>query len=48
MTCGDDVDERIARLRPYAAAGFDEVYVGQIGPTTKCSSTPTGARCFPP
>ncbi|MFF0430905.1 TIGR03557 family F420-dependent LLM class oxidoreductase [Streptomyces sp. NPDC004327] len=32
VTCGDDVDEHVETLRAYARAGFDEVYVGQIGP----------------
>ncbi|WP_156723549.1 LLM class F420-dependent oxidoreductase [Streptomyces apocyni] len=30
--CGDDVDEHVAALRTYAEAGFDTVYVTQIGP----------------
>lgn len=32
VTCGDDVDEHAKTVRAYAEAGFDEVYVGQIGP----------------
>ncbi|WP_431683165.1 TIGR03557 family F420-dependent LLM class oxidoreductase [Kitasatospora sp. KL5] len=32
VTCGDDVQEHIDTVRAYARAGFDEVYVGQIGP----------------
>ncbi|MER7952247.1 TIGR03557 family F420-dependent LLM class oxidoreductase [Streptomyces sp. NPDC096079] len=32
VTCGDDVEEHVEAVRPYARAGFDEVYVGQIGP----------------
>ncbi|MGW6573882.1 TIGR03557 family F420-dependent LLM class oxidoreductase [Streptomyces sp. NPDC054945] len=32
VTCGDDVEEHLAALRAYVDAGFDEVYVGQIGP----------------
>lgn len=32
VTCGNDVDEHVATLRSYVDAGFDEVYVGQIGP----------------
>ncbi|MBB4986817.1 MULTISPECIES: TIGR03557 family F420-dependent LLM class oxidoreductase [Streptomyces] len=32
VTCGDDVDEHVETVRAYAQAGFDEVYVGQIGP----------------
>lgn len=32
MVCGDDVDEHVAAVKAYPEAGFDEVYVGQIGP----------------
>ncbi|MBO1413449.1 TIGR03557 family F420-dependent LLM class oxidoreductase [Streptomyces sp. FH025] len=31
VTCGDDPQEHADRLRSYVGAGFDEVYVGQIG-----------------
>jgi G6PDH family F420-dependent oxidoreductase len=30
--CGDDVDEHVAAVQAYVDAGFDEVYVNQIGP----------------
>ncbi|MFE2350226.1 TIGR03557 family F420-dependent LLM class oxidoreductase [Kitasatospora cineracea] len=32
VTCGDDVDAHVEAVRAYERAGFDEVYVGQIGP----------------
>ncbi|MEU6985659.1 TIGR03557 family F420-dependent LLM class oxidoreductase [Streptomyces sp. NPDC046324] len=32
VPCGNDADEHIAAIRAYVDAGFDEVYVGQIGP----------------
>ncbi|MEV6782343.1 TIGR03557 family F420-dependent LLM class oxidoreductase [Streptomyces sp. NPDC051098] len=32
VTCGDDVDEHVKTVGAYAKAGFDEVYVNQIGP----------------
>ncbi|MFE9426980.1 TIGR03557 family F420-dependent LLM class oxidoreductase [Kitasatospora sp. NPDC006697] len=32
VTCGADADEHAQTVRAYAEAGFDEVYVGQIGP----------------
>ncbi|MEF3112052.1 LLM class F420-dependent oxidoreductase [Streptomyces chrestomyceticus] len=32
VTCGDDVDAHVAALQAYAEAGFDTVYVNQIGP----------------
>ncbi|MDI3418375.1 LLM class F420-dependent oxidoreductase [Streptomyces luteolus] len=31
MTCGDDLDEHLSSVRAYEDAGFDEVYIGQIG-----------------
>ncbi|HZF88168.1 LLM class F420-dependent oxidoreductase [Streptomyces sp.] len=30
--CGDDVDEHVAALTAFADAGFDTIYVNQIGP----------------
>ncbi|MFD0318287.1 LLM class F420-dependent oxidoreductase [Streptomyces flavalbus] len=30
--CGDDVDEHVGALNAFAEAGFDRVYVNQIGP----------------
>ncbi|MFD8567935.1 TIGR03557 family F420-dependent LLM class oxidoreductase [Streptomyces sp. NPDC059639] len=32
MVCGADVDEHVGAVAAYVDAGFDEVYVGQIGP----------------
>lgn len=32
VTCGDDVDAHVAALKEYVDAGFDRVYVNQIGP----------------
>jgi hypothetical protein len=32
VPCGPDPDKHAAAIRAYADAGFDEVYVGQIGP----------------
>ncbi|MFB8172592.1 TIGR03557 family F420-dependent LLM class oxidoreductase [Kitasatospora purpeofusca] len=32
VTCGDEVEEHVETVRAYTRAGFDEVYVGQIGP----------------
>jgi G6PDH family F420-dependent oxidoreductase len=32
VVCGDDADEHTEAVRAYAEAGFDEVYVNQIGP----------------
>ncbi len=30
--CGDDVDEHVAALTAFDEAGFDRIYVNQIGP----------------
>lgn len=32
MACGPDLDEHVAALRAYVDAGYDEVYVAQVGP----------------
>ena len=32
VVCGDDVDQHVATLTEFADAGFDRVYVNQIGP----------------
>ncbi|MFJ9037014.1 TIGR03557 family F420-dependent LLM class oxidoreductase [Streptomyces sp. NPDC102406] len=32
VVCGDDKDEHVRAVREFADAGFDEVYVNQIGP----------------
>jgi G6PDH family F420-dependent oxidoreductase len=32
VVCGPDVDRHVAALQAYADAGFDELYVNQIGP----------------
>jgi len=32
VTCGADVDEHVAAVQEYIDAGFDEVYVSQMGP----------------
>jgi G6PDH family F420-dependent oxidoreductase len=32
LTCGADPDEHVAAIQPYVDAGFDEIYINQIGP----------------
>jgi G6PDH family F420-dependent oxidoreductase len=32
LPCGPDLDEHISKLKEYAEAGFDELYISQIGP----------------
>jgi G6PDH family F420-dependent oxidoreductase len=34
MPCGPDVDHHIEMLRQYVDAGYDELYVSQVGPTS--------------
>jgi G6PDH family F420-dependent oxidoreductase len=33
--CGPDVEEHVTKLREYVDAGFDELYISQMGPTSK-------------
>lgn len=35
MACGPDLDEHVEKLLAYAEAGFDELYVSQVGPTSQ-------------
>lgn len=32
VPCGQDVDQHVAAIKEYADAGFDELYINQIGP----------------
>ncbi|MGH2884733.1 MAG: LLM class flavin-dependent oxidoreductase, partial [Solirubrobacteraceae bacterium] len=32
VPCGPDVDRHVAAIKEYADAGFDELYINQIGP----------------
>jgi hypothetical protein len=32
VVCGPDIDEHIAKIEEFARAGFDHVYVHQVGP----------------
>lgn len=32
LVCGDDLDAHVAAVREYLDAGYDEVYINQIGP----------------
>jgi G6PDH family F420-dependent oxidoreductase len=34
VPCGDDVEEHVKQLQEYVDAGYDEVYVSQMGPTS--------------
>jgi hypothetical protein len=35
FTCGPDPEQHLQQLRSYVDAGYDEVYVQQIGPEQK-------------
>lgn len=35
ITCGPDADEYLEKIKFYASAGFDHVYLHQIGPDQK-------------
>jgi G6PDH family F420-dependent oxidoreductase len=32
VTCGNDPDEHVEAVKPYVEAGFDEIYIAQMGP----------------
>ena len=32
VPCGPDLDQHVEMIRKYADAGFDELYIQQIGP----------------
>jgi hypothetical protein len=32
VVCGNGIDSHVAAVQKYVDAGYDEVYVGQIGP----------------
>lgn len=35
MPCGDDPEEHITAVQRYVDAGYDEVYISQVGPTSQ-------------
>jgi len=35
VICGDDVDEHLAKIKKYADAGFDHIYIHQVGADQK-------------
>lgn len=47
VTCGDDVEEHVAGLRSFADAGFDEVFVGQMGGSHEEFFRAYGQRVLP-
>lgn len=47
IVCGPDVDRHVAALQAYADAGFDELYVNQIGPDQDAFFTAYQERVLP-
>ncbi|GAA2001913.1 hypothetical protein GCM10009838_79750 [Catenulispora subtropica] len=47
FTCGDDPGRHVAAIQRYVDAGFDEVYISQIGPRYKDFFTAYGERILP-
>jgi G6PDH family F420-dependent oxidoreductase len=47
MPCGPDVDRHVAAIAAYAEAGFDELYVNQIGPDQDAFFTAYRDRVLP-
>ena len=45
--CGPDPDVHAGAVRAYTEAGFDEVYIGQVGGECEGSSSSTRTRCCP-
>lgn len=48
VPAGPDLQEHVKAFAPFADAGFDTVYVANMGPATKRCSSSTGLRSFPP
>jgi G6PDH family F420-dependent oxidoreductase len=47
VVCGPDVERHVAKLQEYADAGFDELYVNQIGPDQDAFFTAYRERVLP-
>ncbi len=47
VPCGDDVEEHVSAVRAYVDAGFEEVYVGQIGPGQEAFFTAYRQKVLP-
>jgi G6PDH family F420-dependent oxidoreductase len=46
-TCGKDVDQHVAAFRPYADAGFDEIFIANMGPNYRDFFALYGADVLP-
>ncbi|MFI5982455.1 TIGR03557 family F420-dependent LLM class oxidoreductase [Streptomyces sp. NPDC051555] len=47
VPCGNDVEEHVTAVRAYVDAGFEEVYVGQIGPDQEAFFTAYREKVLP-
>jgi hypothetical protein len=47
VTCGPDPAEHVKAFQPYLDAGFDEVYVGNMGPHYAAMLTMYGKEVLP-
>ena len=47
VVCGPDPQRHQAAIEEFAAAGYDHVYVHQVGPDQEGFSASTSARCCP-
>ncbi|MGH2915203.1 MAG: TIGR03557 family F420-dependent LLM class oxidoreductase, partial [Solirubrobacteraceae bacterium] len=47
VPCGPDLDEHLGAIRAYADAGFDELYVNQIGPEQDAFFAAYGEQILP-
>ena len=45
--CGSDVDRHIEAFQPYLDAGFDEIYVANMGPNYKAMIRAYGEQVLP-
>ena len=46
-TCGKDVDQHVAAFAPYADAGFDEIFIANMGPNYREFFTLYGTEVLP-
>ena len=45
--CGKDVDQHVAAFTPYADAGFDEIFIANMGPNYRDFFALYGADVLP-
>lgn len=47
VACGSDIDRHLEKLQPYVAAGFDDLYIANMGPHYREMIEAYGARVLP-